>query len=204
MKVTAIEEAQDITLLKVDELIGSLQTFEMTLNERPEKKNKSIAFISNTEIEDEETEADFVGEFSDALALLGRKFNKAFMKLDRKSKPNVSDKLSDNYRKANNARSLGFQRKGKDEERPSRSRGIQCHECEGYGHIKSECPTFLKKQKKGMAVTWSDDESEEENDDVTANIVKALNVRVTEDVDSSDEEMTDEELADTYKLMFTN
>ena len=154
MKVTAIEEAQDITVLQVDELIEYLQAFEMTLNERPEKKNKSIAFISNTEIEDEETEADFVGEFSNALALLGRKFNKAFKKFDRKLKTNVSDKLSDNYRKADNARSLGFQRKGKDEEKPSRPRGIQCHECEGFGHIKAECPTFMKKQKKGMVVTW--------------------------------------------------
>src|ERR1044072_9072205 len=204
VKGTAIEEAQDISQLQVDELIGSLQAFEMTLNDKSEKKTKSIAFLTNAEMEDEEPEADLVGEFSDALALLGRKFNKAFKKFDRKSKPNVSDKLPDIYRKTDNARSLGFQRKGKDEERPSRSRGIQCHECEGVGHIKAECPTFLKKQKKGMAVTWYDDESEEENDDVTANIVKSLTVRVTEDVGSSDEEMTDEELADTYKLMFTN
>ena len=41
--------------MQVDELIGSLQTFEMTLNERSEKKNKCIAFVSNTEEEDEES-----------------------------------------------------------------------------------------------------------------------------------------------------
>jgi hypothetical protein len=35
-----------------DELIGSLQTFELSVNERLEKKNKSIAFISNTEDEE--------------------------------------------------------------------------------------------------------------------------------------------------------
>jgi arsenate reductase-like glutaredoxin family protein len=55
-----------------------------------------------------------------------------------------------------------------------------------------------------MVVTWSDDDSEEENEDMTANMVKALTVQVTEEIDSSDEEMNDEELADTYKLMFTN
>ena len=49
MKVTAIEEAQDIYKMKVDELIGSLLTFELSINERSEKKNKSIAFVSNTE-----------------------------------------------------------------------------------------------------------------------------------------------------------
>ena len=32
MKVTIIEEAQDISIMQVDELIGSLQTYEMTLN----------------------------------------------------------------------------------------------------------------------------------------------------------------------------
>lgn len=34
MKVTAIEEAQDLSTLKVDELIGSLQTFELAINVR--------------------------------------------------------------------------------------------------------------------------------------------------------------------------
>ncbi|XP_057418719.1 agamous-like MADS-box protein AGL19 [Lotus japonicus] len=49
MKVTTIEEAEDIGNIKVDELIGSLQTFEMSLNEISYKKNKSIKFVSNTE-----------------------------------------------------------------------------------------------------------------------------------------------------------
>ncbi|KAK2401971.1 gag-protease polyprotein [Trifolium repens] len=52
MKVTAIEEAQDIANMKVDELVGSLQTFEMTINERGDKKNKSVAFISNDDDEE--------------------------------------------------------------------------------------------------------------------------------------------------------
>jgi len=42
MKVTAIEEAQDISSLKVDELIGSLQNFEITVNNKTDKKSKSI------------------------------------------------------------------------------------------------------------------------------------------------------------------
>src|ERR1044072_759737 len=52
IKVASIEEAQDISNMQVDELIGSLQTFELTLNDRPDKKNKSIEFMSNTEEED--------------------------------------------------------------------------------------------------------------------------------------------------------
>src|ERR1044072_1674596 len=157
MKVTAIEEAQDIGTMQVDELIGSLQTYEMTLNDKPDKKNESIAFVSNTVEDDEQHDMDLAGEFTDALALLGRKFNKAFKRLDRKSRPNVLDKMSDNFKRNDNFRKPGIQRKAKEEERPSRNKGIQCHECEGYGHIKAKCPKFLKKQKNGMVVTWSDE-----------------------------------------------
>ena len=40
-KVTTIEEAKDIQAMKLDELMGSLCTFEMNLNE--DKKDKEIA-----------------------------------------------------------------------------------------------------------------------------------------------------------------
>ena len=35
--------------------------------------------------------------------------------------------------------------------------GQQCFGCQGYGHMKSECPTFLRSKGKAMAVTLSDD-----------------------------------------------
>src|ERR1044072_3569550 len=203
MKVTAIEEAQDIDKMQVDELIGSWQNFELTLNERSDKKSKSIAFVSNTEEVDDESEVDLAGEFTEALDLLGRNFNKAFKKFDRRPRPNVNDKLSDNFKKFENPRNASFQRRGKDDERPNKFKGIQCHECEGYGHIKSECPTFLKKQKKGMVVTWSDDDSDDDSEDVTANVVMALTAKNCVGAGSSDEEMSEEKLAETYKLMYT-
>ncbi|KAA0058259.1 gag-proteinase polyprotein [Cucumis melo var. makuwa] len=46
MKVIAIEEAHDITTLKLDELFGSLLTFEMATADRESKKGKGIAFKS--------------------------------------------------------------------------------------------------------------------------------------------------------------
>ena len=36
--------------------------------------------------------------------------------------------------------------------------GQQCFGCQGYGHVKSECPTFLRSKGKAMAVTLSNDE----------------------------------------------
>ena len=40
----------------------------------------------------------------------------------------------------------------------SNSLGQQCFGCQEYGHVKSECPTFLRSKGKVMAVTLSDDE----------------------------------------------
>ena len=34
----------------------------------------------------------------------------------------------------------------------------QGYGCQGHGHLKSECPTFLRSKGKVMAVTLSDDE----------------------------------------------
>lgn len=49
IKVSSIEEAQDLSSINVDELISFLQNFEITLNDISEKKNKNITFASNTE-----------------------------------------------------------------------------------------------------------------------------------------------------------
>jgi hypothetical protein len=89
MKVTAIEEAQDIANMKVDELVESLQTFEISINERGDKKNKSVAFISNDE-DDEESQAAGEGEESiaDALALIGKQFGRVLRRVDRRSRQN--------------------------------------------------------------------------------------------------------------------
>ncbi|KAA0053125.1 gag-pol polyprotein [Cucumis melo var. makuwa] len=44
MKVTVIEEAHDISTLKLDELFGFLLTFEMAISDRENKKGKVIPF----------------------------------------------------------------------------------------------------------------------------------------------------------------
>ena len=36
--------------------------------------------------------------------------------------------------------------------------GQQCFGCQGYGHVKLECLTFLRSKGKAMVVTFSDDE----------------------------------------------
>ena len=36
------------------------------------------------------------------------------------------------------------------------SLGQQCFGCQGYGHLRSECPTYLRSKRKAMAITLSD------------------------------------------------
>jgi len=38
----------------------------------------------------------------------------------------------------------------KTDEKSTQYKGVQCHECEGYGHIRTECATFLKRKKKSL------------------------------------------------------
>jgi uncharacterized membrane protein len=85
MKVTTIVETQDLSTMKVDELIGSLQTFEMSFEEKPEKKLKSLAFNSEERPSEE--------NLSKALTFISQKFNKSLSKIQARCRTNVPDKI---------------------------------------------------------------------------------------------------------------
>ena len=83
--VTAIQEAKDLTKLPLEELIGSLMTYEINLvkkqQEGEDKKKKSIALKVTTK-EEEEVEEDKQSEKDEDLIIITRKFNK-FMRDER-------------------------------------------------------------------------------------------------------------------------
>ena len=184
MKVTAIEEAQDIASMKVEEVVGSLQTFEMNFSDKIEKKGENIAFTSNTDYEEVDEE-----DISDDIALLGRQFNKILKNVDRRPRRNVQHIQPDFSKQGNTS--------AKTE---TDDKGVQCNEYEGYGHIRSECTTYLKKQKKGLSVYWSDgDDFEDELESKASNHVSGMTSVCDYDTESYDEELTYEELASAYK-----
>jgi hypothetical protein len=119
----------------------------LAINDRSEKKNKSIAFVSNTNVEEMQCEMETDESILDAIVLLGRQFNKVLKKMDKRPKPNVKNMSFDIKKNASS------QRKAKIDENINQGKGIQCHECEGFGHIRSKCPTYLKKQKKGLSMS---------------------------------------------------
>ena len=82
-KVAAIEEACDIPNMRLDELMNSLQTFELNL--KMNKKDKSITFqIEHHESSDEGNDTY---DNDESLVLLTKKFNKFLKKMNKKKNP---------------------------------------------------------------------------------------------------------------------
>ncbi|RVW20642.1 hypothetical protein CK203_109083 [Vitis vinifera] len=81
-KVTTIQEAKDLTKLPMEELIGSLMTYEVNLakklQEVEDKKKKSITFKATTK-EEKDVKEEKPSEEDDDLALITRNLNKYMM-----------------------------------------------------------------------------------------------------------------------------
>ncbi|KAK2450596.1 gag-protease polyprotein [Trifolium repens] len=198
MKVTAIEEAHDISTMKMDELVGSLQTFEIVLNERGDKKNKNIAFVSNTDDSNDQSEDEEEDSIADAIAMLGRQFNKVLKRVGGRNRQNGQSIQFDINKQQKSLK------KTKSEEKSSQGKGVQCHECEGYGHIRSECGTYQKRQKKGLTVSWSDEDTDEESESARhATTLTGTCVNVEDWESDEDGDVSYEELASTYKELVT-
>lgn len=143
-KVTAIEEAKDITVLKLDELIGSLITFEMGFREDDLVKRKEIAFAAESKVA--ESGNGLQKELLETVALITKNFSKMLKGYNRRNYGN------------HNARDN--QRDRSSDSSHQRQKKIQCHECQGYGHIQAECANTLKKKNKSYVTTLSDSDSD--------------------------------------------
>ena len=199
MKVTTIEEAQDISSMQVDELIGFLQNFKLVGDNRTEKKGKGIAFTAN--IAHEEAHGDIVDDenLSENLVLLGRQFKRIMKQVNRRPKGNGQNIRFNIDKQQSNAKN---DRTG---EKKNHYKGVQCHECEGYGHIRTECATFLKKQNKGMIVSWSnDEEADGDGESESAKHVIAMTGRIVSESDYSDEILYHEKLTVPYNNQDVN
>jgi hypothetical protein len=149
IKVTTIEESKDLEEMKIEELVGSLQTYEYSLP--PVRKAKTIALKASKASKkksivssDEDSDVD-----EDAVAMLAKNFE-CFMKNNKFKK-----KFSNRLRKAPHTADT-------EKEEKKDLRGPQCFECSGFGHIRTECANLKKQRGKAFNATLSDKSEKEE------------------------------------------
>ena len=72
--------------------------------------------------------------------------------------------------------------------------GLQCFGCQGYGHMKFECPTYLRSKGKTMAVTLIDDESgcDEDGNFIAFTATAIVNESVSAKENPSDGELSED------------
>jgi hypothetical protein len=143
-QIAAITQSQDLETMRVEELVGSLQTFELLLPKPRNSKNLALK-IKTTK----GRPVDFFDEeFGDdeELAMMARKFKKFL-------------------RNNGNSRS----RESKNSVNPSRE--VKCYECGSVGHIRADCGNLIKSKGRAFNVTQSDESDQEEKDENVANYV---------------------------------
>ena len=152
-KVTAITESKDVDSIPVDELVGSLQSYKLDLPKTSKSKSMALKSVDNIE----------VGGFDDELsateiAYLAKNYRNFLRNSNIRAKGMNTAELR-NFRK-NDPTKVNNTEKSREKvgQSSNNSMGPQCFGCQGYGHMKSECPTYLKSKGKAMAVTLSDNE----------------------------------------------
>ncbi|CAM8877983.1 unnamed protein product [Rhodiola kirilowii] len=215
MKALAVKEAHDVKTMRLDKLMGSLQTHEMDMNEEEQLMEVDIIGLK-AEVS---VVPDKAGELSEQqYAMFAKNFGK-FMRRQYNKGTDSGQTSSSRFQKDDK-----FQKGNQsgDSNHDNKGTGIQCRECEGYGHIRAECINMQKKKKKkknAYVVSWSGSESDQEGE---SNNFVALATYVNQEEETSkevesksssedhtqysscsnDEEITNEDFASKYKELF--
>jgi hypothetical protein len=130
IKVTTIGESKDLEEMKIEELVGSLQTYELSLPSV--KKLKTIAVKASKE--------NFVAMLAKIFGRLmknerfKKKFSEKMKKVPREAEPEEAEK--------------------KD------PRGSRCFECSGFGYIRADCGNLKQGKGKAYNATLGDESEE--------------------------------------------
>ena len=144
-KVTAIEESKDLDDIKVQELIGSLHTYELSLPNQRKSKSLALKTVNERVVVHDSSDDDAVEK---DIAYLAKNFRK-FFKF--KNSGIFGDKG-----KFQSSRSEKREFKKKDGKESQSTQGVTCFECNRHGLFKKECPNYLKSKGKVYATTLSD------------------------------------------------
>ena len=184
-KVTAIEESKDLDDIKVQELVGSLQTYELSLlNQR---KSKSLALKTVNERVDVHDSSNDDAVKKD-VAYLAENFQK-FLKFKNSGKFGDKGKFQSSRREKKE-----FKKKNRKEFQSTQ--GATCFECNRHGHFKKECLNYLKSKGNVYATTLSESNSSnsdsEESCDKEGNYSTFMTIA---HVESSDDDAVEKDVA---------
>ncbi|KAI5568935.1 hypothetical protein BDE02_12G046400 [Populus trichocarpa] len=172
-KVTAIEESNVLNTIHVEELVGSLQTYESTF--LYQKKGKSITLKSSREKHDYSSNNDINNE---DIALIAKKFRKFKLK---KKKTNKGKKVNDFVKRNESENESKIKIESKEK--------VKCFECSGYDHLRSECLNFKRNKGKALNVTLSDESDSKNSNSSSDNKFAFVAFSDTEDYENLREEV---------------
>ena len=196
-KMTVIIESKDMDFLPVDELARSLQSYELDLPKT--NKSKSMALKLVDVVDGNGFDDDLS---STEIAYLAKNFKNFLRNNNRraKGKNNVKPR---NFKK-NEPTKVNNTDKSREKigQTSNNSLGQQGFGCQGYDHVKSECPIFLKSKGKAMAVTLSDDEvsNHESGSNENRNFITFTAAAVVDETIVVEENPSDGELSESADL----
>ncbi|XP_057993048.1 uncharacterized protein LOC131174031 [Hevea brasiliensis] len=187
-KITSFKGSKDLSKVQLDELLGNLIDYEMTLKrkqvEEPNKAKKNIAFkVSSKNSSDEDQEFD-----EEELALVTRRIRKMLFQ-NKKFIPKRNFK--------------------KDKGKSSKRDPPICYECNKPGHIIIDCPKLKKPskkvKKKALKAIW-DESSDSKDENIGDEVAKMCFMAMEEssnEVTLSDDvvEFSYDELINALKVM---
>ena len=175
-KVIAIEESQDLDDIKVQELIGSLQTYELSLPSQRKSKSLALKMINEKVEAHDSLDEDIVEK---DVTYLVKNFQK-FLKFKNNGKFGDRGKFSSSGKEKKDFK----KRDGKESQS---TQGVTCFECNGHCHFKKECPNYLRMKSMVYATTLSDSDSSnsdsEESCDVEGNYSAFMTIAHVESTD---------------------
>ncbi|KAI4340827.1 hypothetical protein MLD38_025628 [Melastoma candidum] len=167
-KKIAIEEAKDLTTLRLDQLMGSFFSYEEEKRSYVPQTTKSIAFKAPASTSNKSD--DIKAETDEELSMLVKGLNKLLYK--KRFKRNVKSKSSNLEDK----------------------KGLVCYECKKLGHMRNECPLLTERQKpsrnkRRALLAWSDEKDDEFEfeEEQKANLFYMARSKSESDSDEEDE-----------------
>jgi hypothetical protein len=184
-QITAIQLSKDLETMRVEELVGFLQIFELLLPKPKNSKNLALkikAAKGKSVVHSGEYFRD-----EEEIASIARKLRKFF-----RNNGNFRSRESKNFVNPSNEVRDNYEGRKDENHKDKLSSGRKCHECGGIGHIRADCGNLINSKGKAFNMTQSDEPNNEEKAENVANYV-AFEVSYDSEHEASESNSLDSE-----------